>query len=272
MTSTFWSSRAGRVANVVLVILAMLAVWEGVVRLFGIKAFLLPPVSDVLVELWRNPGWYVGHTLHTLLETALGFAGAVVLGIVMAIGIVSSRFVEQTLYTVLVTLNAIPKVALAPLFVLWLGTGIEPKIAVALMIALFPIVIDTVLGLKSTDPDMLDLARSFRASRRQMLWKIRFPHALPSVFAGLKVGISFAFIGAIVGEFVASQSGLGYVIISSQASFDTSRVFAAIILLAVAGTLLFYLVEMAEHACVPWHVSRRRSTAAVPTGRPAAAH
>jgi NitT/TauT family transport system permease protein len=271
MNADFWSTRPGRVANVILVIVALLIIWELVVRIFDIKPFLLPAASSVLIELLRNPMWYFGHTVNTLIETLLGFGCALLLGVIMAIGIVSSRLVEQTLYTVLVTLNSIPKVALAPLFILWLGTDLQPKVAIALLVAVFPIVIDTVLGLRSVEPDMLDLARSLRGDRGQILWKIRFPNALPSMFAGLKVGISFAFIGAIVGEFVASQSGLGYVIISSQASFDTTRMFAAIILLALVGTTLFYLVEIAEGALVPWHVSHRRSSSSR-TGRSAAAH
>ena len=136
--------------------------------------------------------------------------------------------------------------------------------AIAFLIAVFPIVIDTVLGLRSVDPDLLDLARSLRGSRFQVLRMVRFPNALPSLFAGMKVGISFAFIGAIVGEFVASSSGLGYVILSSQATFDTTRMFAAIFLLAIIGTILFYMVELAEKAFIPWHVSRRKEGLAQP--------
>jgi NitT/TauT family transport system permease protein len=154
-------------------------------------------------------------------------------------------------------MNAVPKIALAPLFIVWLGMDLAPKVAIATLVALFPIVIDTVLGLRSVEPDMLDLAKAFRGSRNQVLFKIRFPNALPSIFAGLKVGISFAFIGAIVGEFVSAQQGLGYVIVSSQANFDTPRMFVAIMLLAVIGTALFYIVEIVEKRVIPWHVSHR---------------
>jgi NitT/TauT family transport system permease protein len=148
-------------------------------------------------------------------------------------------------------------VALAPLFVIWMGTGIEPKVAIVVMIAIFPIVIDTVMGLKSVDPEMLNLARACRASTFKTLWKIRFPNALPSIFSGMKVGISFALVGAIVGEFVAGSSGLGYVILIAQGNFDTPRVFAALVLLGLLGTFLFYLVDLAESLCLPWHVSQR---------------
>jgi NitT/TauT family transport system permease protein len=148
-------------------------------------------------------------------------------------------------------------VALAPLFVMWLGVGIEPKVAIALMIAIFSIVIDTILGLRSVDPDMLSLAKASRASQWHILFKIRLPNALPSMFAGMKVGIAFALVGAIVGEFVAGQVGLGAMIMQAQGSFDSARAFAAIVLLAVMGTVLFYLVELAERLCLPWHTSQR---------------
>ncbi len=257
----FWATRGGRVLNVILVVIGVGFIWEAAVWLFDIKPYLLPAPSLVLAELASTPGWYAMHTGATLLETALGFTLAVFLGIMMAVAIVYSRAVEQTLYTLLVAMNSIPKVAVAPLFIVWLGTGLEPKVAIAFLIAVFPVVIDTVLGLRSVDPEMLDLARVMRATRYQTLWRIRFPSALPSLFAGMKVGISFAFIGSIVGEFVAAQRGLGFVIVSAQPTFDTSRIFAAIVLLAVVGTALFYAVELAERTFVPWHVSRRREDA-----------
>lgn len=258
----FWATRTGKILNVALVVLGVGVLWEAAVWGFGIKPYLLPAPSLVLVELFSTPGWYAAHTGYTLLETALGFGLAVVLGVAMSIAIVYSRFVEQTLYTLLVAMNSIPKVAVAPLFIVWLGTGLEPKVAIAFLIAVFPIVIDTVLGLRTVDPEMLDLARAMRGTRYQTLRKIRFPGALPSLFAGMKVGISFAFIGSIVGEFVAAQRGLGFVIVSAQPTFDTTRIFAAIVLLAVVGTILFYVVELAERTFIPWHVSRRREETA----------
>ena len=247
----FWSTKKGRILNVVLVLIGFCLIWEAAVIVFAIKPFLLPAPSRVLADILSEPLWYGEHTLVTLQETALGFILAVLAGLVMAIGIVFSRFVEQTLYTFLVAINSIPKVAVAPLFIVWFGAGIEPKVAIAFLIAVFPIVIDTVLGLRSVEPEMLDLARSMRGSAMQTLWKIRFPTALPSMFAGMKVGISFAFIGSIVGEFVASQAGLGFVIDSAQPTFDTTRIFAAIMLLAVVGTTLFYIIELAERTFVP---------------------
>ena len=182
----FWSTKTGRILNVILVLIGFCLIWEAAVIVFGIKPFLLPAPSRVLADILSEPLWYGEHTLVTLQETALGFILAVLAGLVMAIGIVFSRFVEQTLYTFLVAINSIPKVAVAPLFIVWFGAGIEPKVAIAFLIAVFPIVIDTVLGLRSVEPEMLDLARSMRGSAMQTLWKIRFPTALPSMFAGMK--------------------------------------------------------------------------------------
>jgi NitT/TauT family transport system permease protein len=258
--NSFWDSGKGRATNVALLFVALLVLWEVAVRVGHIKPFLLPAPSVVLADIWRKPGWYMQHAYQTLLETFLGFALAVAMGVLMAVGVVYSRIIERTLYTILVTLNAVPKIAIAPLFIIWLGTDLSPKIAVATLVAIFPIVIDTVLGLRSVEPEMLDMARSMRASRLQVLWKIRAPCALPSLFAGLKVGISLAFIGAIVGEFIAAQTGLGYVVVSSQATFDTTQMFAAILLLAVLGLALFYLIELLENLLLPWHVSRRRGS------------
>ena len=160
----------------------------------------------MIKELFASPAFYLKHSMFTLGTTAGGFAIAVVLGVSAAIGIVvlaSSSTARCRRSSS--SLNAVPKVALAPLFVIWMGTGPEPKIAIAIMIAIFPIVIDTVLGLKSIDPDMINLARSCRASPLKTLLTIRFPNALPSIFAGMKVAISFALVGAIVGEFVAGR-------------------------------------------------------------------
>jgi NitT/TauT family transport system permease protein len=178
-------------------------------------------------------------------------------GVLAAIGIVYSRFLENTLYTFLVSLNSIPKIALAPLFIIWMGTNLSSKVAISMLIALFAVVIDTVLGLRSVDPEVLDMAKSMRARPLQVLWKIRFPSALPAMFAGMKVAISLALVGAIAGEFVASSVGLGYVILTAQGMMQTTRVFAAVVLLGVLGTLLFYAVSLVEYFAIPWHVSQR---------------
>jgi NitT/TauT family transport system permease protein len=250
-----WSNITRR-WEVLVTSLVLLLIWEACVRIFEIRGFLLPAPSKIVAQFLASPAYLLRESLDTMVTTLLGFALAVVLGILAAIGIVYSRFLDRTLYSLLVALNAVPKVALAPLFVIWLGTGAAPKVAIAMLIAIFPILIDTVLGLKSADPDMLAMARVNQASRAKMLWKIRFPNALPSIFAGMKVGISFALVGTIVGEFVAGGSGLGHVILVAQGSFDTPTVFVALALLCLLGVLSFKAIELAECRLLTWHASQ----------------
>jgi len=230
---------------------------EAAVTLFGVRAFILPAPSAVLQDIVANWRYFLEQAGYTLGATLAGFAIAVALGVLIAIGIVHSRFLDLTLYTLLVALNSVPKVALAPLFVIWLGTGVYPKIAVSVLIAVFSIVIDAVLGMRSVDPDAISMARVVRASRWQILMKIRLPNALPYLFAGMKVAISFALIGTIVGEFVVGDRGLGAAILLAQGMFDTTRAFAAIVLLGVMGAALFFAVEAVERYALPWHVSQR---------------
>jgi NitT/TauT family transport system permease protein len=249
--------------DVAVVLLLTLALWEIGVSLFAPSPLILPAPSAILAAFMETPGLFLRQLGFTLAMTCIGFALAVVLGILLAVLIVYSRLIERTVYTLLVALNSIPKVALAPLFVIWMGTGTEPKIAIALMLAIFPIVIDMVLGLRSVDPDMLHLARVSKATPLAILLKIRFPCALPSLFAGMKVAISFALVGAIVGEFVAGSRGLGFQILVAQGQFDTVRVFVSLLLLGIVGTVLFFIVDYAERLLLPWHVSQRTRSAAV---------
>ncbi len=258
MTGAARNGRAGALTTAI-VLIAIVAAWEAAVRGFGLKPIVLPAPSEIGVELAANLPWYLGHAWYTLVTTLAGFAFAVVVGIALAVVIVESRLLESTVYALIVGLNSVPKVAVAPLFVVWLGTGYEPKIAIAFLIAVFAMVIDTVLGLRSVPPDVIDLARSLRGSRLDMLRRIRFPCALPAIFSGMKVSISLALVGAIVGEFVSSQRGLGYVILSAQGMFDIPRVFAAITVLAVLGVLLFWAIVWAERRSIPWHASQAES-------------
>nr|WP_302474440.1 ABC transporter permease [Roseococcus sp. MDT2-1-1] len=235
----------------------MLLLWELAVWAFASSPLLLPAPSAVVADFLETPGYYGRHALYTLWTTVAGFGLSVVLGVFLAVLVVSSRLAERLIMTVLVVMNSLPKVALAPLFVIWMGTGAEPKIAIAVMLAIFSIVADMVLGLRSVDPEAVALARVHRASAWRILWKVRFPNALPALFVGMKVAISFALVGAIVGEFVGGSAGLGHVILVAQGQFDTVRVFAALAVLGVMGTTLFYVVEAAERIMLPWHVSQR---------------
>jgi NitT/TauT family transport system permease protein len=242
----------------ILVILAVaVACWQAAVVYFKIPTILVPTPWSVIERLYESPAFYFMHAWRTLYETLVGFVLAVILGIALAVLIISSRFLEETIYVLLIAFNGIPKVAIAPLFVVWMGTGLAPKFAISATIAIFVIVIDLVLGLRSVEPEMLDLARSLKGGRFKTLILIRFPHALPNLFAGMKVGVTLALIGSIVGEFVASDYGLGYLIMVAQGAFDTVQIFAAIVLLGVMGMALFFALDFAERLAVPWHVSRR---------------
>ncbi len=252
---------SNRPAMIAAVIVGFFLVWELACDLLHVPNYFLPPPSAIFKEFLTAPDWYLQQCLYTLLTTMLGFGAAFAVGLIAAIGITYSKILENTLYTLLVSLNSVPKIALAPLFIIWLGTGVNSKVAVSFLIALFSIVIDTVLGLRSADPDALDLLKTMHGSPMQALIKIRIPTALPHMFAGMKISISLALVGAIAGEFVASQEGLGWVILSAQGMFQTTRVFAAIILLGVMGTVLFFLVDVAERLVCPWHVSHRTGEA-----------
>jgi NitT/TauT family transport system permease protein len=253
-----------RVPSELWTLAALLVMWQAAVSVFSVREILVPGVDVVFNEIASNPRFYLIQSLHTLGNTLAAFVVSVIAGVGLAIAIVYSRFLEKTLYAVLVALNNVPKVALAPLFVIWLGTGNASKIAMGVLISIFAIVIDAVLGLRSLPPDMIDLGRSMRGSGFKMLLKLRLPNALPSILAGMKVAISLALVGAIVGEFVAAQNGLGFVILSAQGMFRTDRVFAAILLLAAIGTMLFYLMEFLEARLIPWHESHRHRTAQAP--------
>lgn len=239
-------------------IILMFVVWQVLVEAFHVRQVILPAPSAILEALAAQPGWFMQEGLYTMLTMLIGFGLAVVVGILLAILIVEVKLLENTLYALIAALNSVPKVAIAPLFVIWLGTGYGPKIAIAFLIAFFPIVIDSVLGLKSVSKEMLDLASSMRASQLAQFWRIRLPTALPSIFAGMKVGISLALVGTIVGEFVASDHGLGYIILTAQGTFETAQIFAANILLGAAGIVLFWGMTLLERRCVPWHASQRR--------------
>ena len=251
-------ARTGWVSTL-LVLVLLVAGWEAAVLWLKTPPILFPAPSAIWAEFLLAPPYFMRNALYTLWTTLAGFGLAVALGLGLAVAIVSSRLAERLIYTLLVVLNSLPKVALAPLFVIWMGTGVEPKIAIALMLAIFAIVADAAHGLRSVDPDALALARVHRASGWQVLVKLRLPNAMPALFVGMKVAVSFALVGAIVGEFVGGSAGLGYVILMAQGQFDTPRVFVALVLLGIMGTVLFFLVAALERAIIPWHVSQRAS-------------
>lgn len=229
-----------------------LLLWHALTVGLSVPSYLVPTPVQVAQEIAEFPGWYAQQALYTTLIALGGFAAAVVLGLLFAIAITESRTMERLLFPLFVALNSVPKVAVAPLLVIWFGTGAEPKLAIAFLIAVFAVVIDAALGLRSAPPDVLDLSRALRGSRARILLRVKLPAALPSIFAGCKVAMSLALVGAIVGEFVSSQRGLGHVILAAQGSFDTPRVFAALAILAVLGVVLIAAVEWLERWMMPW--------------------
>jgi NitT/TauT family transport system permease protein len=229
--------------------------WEIACRFFQIRPILLPSPSLIIGDLASSPVWFAKQAMYTLGITLAGFSVAAVFGVLFAVLIVEWKVLDRLLFPLFVGLNSVPKVALAPLFIIWFGTGAEPKVAIAFLIAVFAVVIDTALGLRSVPPDTIDLARTLRGSRLKVLLRIKIYCAMPHVFAGLKVAMSLALVGAIVGEFVSSQRGLGYVILSAQGMFDTPRVFAAIAILGIMGVVLIKTIEVVERIALPWHDS-----------------
>jgi NitT/TauT family transport system permease protein len=234
--------------------IVFLALWELAVHLLKVRPITLPPPSAILLELAHDGAWYLDHAYYTLLTTLGGFALSVVVGVGLAMLLVGSRTFEESVYPVIVALNSVPKVAIAPLFVIWMGTGYGPKVAMAFLIGVFAVLVDAMHGLRSVPADVLDLGRVLKGSPMDFFLKVRLPCALPSILAGMKVAIALSLVGAIVGEFVASQRGLGYVILSAQGTFDTTRVFAAVVLLAILGMVLYGTLAWAERKATPWRV------------------
>jgi NitT/TauT family transport system permease protein len=243
---------AARILLPALTIAALVGLWWLATIVFDWKPFLVPDPKDVWNELVRQRHILPGHVRTTLVETLEGFFLAIALAVPAAVAIAYSRLLEATIYPALVALNAIPKIAIAPLLVIWMGFGSGPKVTMVVLICFFPIVISTATGLKSTPAELVDLVRSLAASPLQQFVKVRFPAALPFIFVGLKVAISLAVIGAVVGEFVGATEGLGYVIVASGQNANTSLAFAAIVLLALLSIVLFYALVIAERLLVPW--------------------
>lgn len=249
--------QAGRVLRMIVFYAATLLLWEGVVRLFDVPDWLVPAPSQILAVITDKNAVMLSHTLVTLQETLLGFALALVLGVACAIGIVHFPLLRDTLYPSLIMFNSFPKVAIAPLFVVWIGVGIESKIANAFLTALFPIVLNTIMGLTDMDPELLELVRSMSRSRLVLFWKIRLPHSLPYLFAGCKIAIPLAVIGSIVGEFISGRAGLGYLVLSANNYFNTPMAFTTLLYLVVMSLALYGMVIVAEKLILPWY---RRET------------
>jgi NitT/TauT family transport system permease protein len=229
-----------------------IAVWWWVTWQFDIRTFWFPSPADVLASLQLNAEALAEQSWITVYETLAGFGLGAGAGLVIALALSLSRALQRALLPLVVALNAVPKVALAPLFMLWFGLEHAPKIAMAGSICFFPIMIATMAGLGSAPAELGELARSLSATRAQHFLKVRLPWALPQVFVGLKLGMTLALIGAVVAQITRPSGGLGTMILLAQQNANTSLIFAVIVLLTVISVALFYLVVLAERLFVPW--------------------
>lgn len=241
------------------VLLALiLGIWKLGTTAFGVSRFVLPPPEEVattLVALVQQPDVWLVHTRMTVTETVVGFLIALVSGVFVGAVLGRVLWLERAVRPLVVALQVIPKVALIPLFVIWFGFGITSKIVIAAILAFFPIMLNVMLGVRSVEPGHRDVMRSLDASRWQTFAALEFHSTLPYVFAGMEVGIVFALIGAIVGEYLGGNQGLGYMVVVSLNSLDAPQLFAVIILLAALGSVLFFAVSALKRALIPWHDS-----------------
>ncbi|WP_034296017.1 ABC transporter permease [Herbaspirillum sp. RV1423] len=240
------------------VFVAVVAIWETIIRLFEIPIYIMPAPSNIALAL-VNTG-YLDNALYTLGEAMLGFLLAAAFGIVLGGLIAQFPLAEKTLYPYLIAIQTTPKVAVAPLFIMWFGFGMTSKVIIAATIAFFPILVNVISGLRSTDPARLELMRSLRATRWQIFTMVRLPGALPMIFAGLNIAIIFSILGAIVGEFLGSRKGLGNAIMQMNVNLDTAGVFATLFVLSAIGVCLHLLMSFLQRKALFWADSSRIPT------------
>ena len=233
-------------------VIVAIGLWWLACVVFHLDPFFVPSPPDVVDKFTKLPRYLLDESWVTIQRVLAGFAIAVTAGLVIAVLLAASRTVERMTMPILAAVNAIPKVAIAPLLLVWLGFGDQPKIVMVVLVSFFPVIVSTMAGLSATPADLRELARSLRASWWQTFVKVRLIWALPQVFVGLKVATPLAIIGAVIGEVVNPDHGLGSVIALSGQSSDTPLAFAALVLLAVLGVVMFYLVAGVERLLVPW--------------------
>lgn len=244
-----------------LYILIAVGLWHGIVTVFKVKEFVVPSPASVFksvfgVQTIAEATWWE-HIFTTLSEILTAFAFTAAIGFLLSLVITWSKVAKGILMPVISVFNSLPKIVLAPLFLIWLGYGFAANVTIAILVAFFPIVLNTTVGLESVDEDLLDLVRYLNASKSQVFLKIRIPNSLPFVFSGLKISATMSVVGAIVGEFVASSKGLGFVIKDSQAMLNTPPMFASLIMISAIGLGLFGFIAWLEKILMPWHREAR---------------
>jgi NitT/TauT family transport system permease protein len=255
--------RISKQASPWIAMLIIILLWDLSIRLFHIPAYLLPSPLSVIDEIWRRRSLLVVASLWTGIEIWAGFALAVLLGLGLGIPIAYSRSLESAILPVVVVQQVIPKVAVAPLLLIWLGYGLTPKIFIAALISFFPILVNTIKGLRTVDIELTQWIGTLGATRFQLFVKLAMPWALPYIFAAMKVAITFAVVGAVVGEFVGSDRGLGYLILQSTNVLDTKLTFAALTVLSFIGIVSYWIILLAERLMVPWERSIEEPVATV---------
>jgi NitT/TauT family transport system permease protein len=245
-------------------IVATIAAWELLTRVLGIPGFILPSPSAVLAEAITRYPLYLYNSWITLYEMVAGFLLAAAVGVFLAVVIVYSRVIRNMIYPQIVALQIVPKVAIAPLLLIWTGYGITSKVLLALLIAFFPIVVNMVTGLVAIEEELIDLCRILQSDRWQEFAKVRLPNALPYLFSSLKVASTLAVIGAVIGEFVGGSEGLGHLIIIANTELRTSMSFVCLICLSLLGFLLYGVVSLAERLFMPWEKWQSAAQTSVP--------
>ena len=242
-----------------LLIVAVLVVWEAMVVLFAIPQFILPAPSNVFVAFYRGfaSALYIDHIWITVTETLMGFVLGTALAFLLGTAIALSRPVEYFLYPFVVMFQAMPKVALAPLIIVWFGLGLTSKVVNAALVAFFPLMVNTIVGLRSAEEDKVNLMKSLAATRGQIFWMLQLPNAMPYIFAGLEIAMIFALIGAIVAEFVGAQAGLGMLIQSMNFTMDVAGQFSVLLLLSIIGLGLNWIVISVRRRVLFWDPSQK---------------
>jgi ABC-type nitrate/sulfonate/bicarbonate transport system permease component len=234
-----------------------LVIWQIAAIVLGVPRWLLPAPTDILEALVASSQLLATHTWVTFQEVLIGFSLAFVVGIALATAIAYSRSLERAIYPFIIASQTIPVIAIAPILLIWFGYGLLPKVIVVALICFFPLVVNTVDGLRSVDPDMVNLLRTLGATRWQIFAKAQLPTSLPYLFSGTKVAVAVSVIGAVIGEWVGASAGLGYYMVRSASQFQTARVVAAIAVLSVMGIALFSLVALSERFLLPWYHGRK---------------
>jgi NitT/TauT family transport system permease protein len=253
----FWSRVFWRLISPLFAV-ALVAYWELHVHLFQVDQLLLPPPSKIAISFWNGMagGLFLGHFATTVYRALSGFVIAALFGVALGALICQFRIVERTVYPWVVALQTVPKIAIAPLILVWCGYGSLSKIVTATLVAFFPVLVNTIIGLRSCEQGKLDLMRSLKASRWQTFSMVELPNALPFIFAGLSVAVVFSILGALVGEFVGSKDGIGFLILDSNYQLNIPRVFALLILLALYGIGCHLVLQFAHRKLVFWNEPR----------------